>query len=187
LGEAQTAFQELPREDSAHDQAEKQNMSMNADKENDKQNPEFGRHWNDKLKLLDAIDSLRGEARRNTAGEAKTGGKSLDSHPDGQVETLREKLRLYENTCALLEREVQELEQQTLAALAEASRLRRELNAREAEIRLHGGDADNRVRQALAEAENERLLLLEALENSETELSRMVKTLDQVARKFQVA
>ena len=74
-----------------------------------------------------------------------------------------------------------------MAALAEAGRLRRELDRREADSRDSDSGMDERIQQVMAEAENERRLLLNALENSEAELANMVKTLDQVARKLQVA
>ena len=43
------------------------------------------------------------------------------------------------------------------------------------------------IGKIIRDSENERRLLLDALENSEAELARMVKTLDLVARKLQVA
>ena len=155
-------------------------MSINRKKRVHEKNPEFGENWDDKLQILDVIDTLREEARKViTAGP--------DRKRSTELENLREKLRVYENTCAMLEREVQELEQQTLAALAEAGRLRRELDRREADSRDSDSGMDERIQQVMAEAENERRLLLNALENSEAELANMVKTLDQVARKLQVA
>lgn len=144
----------------------------------------FGKHWQDKLRLMDAIDSLRGPL----------GDKCVHSVPpadDADTTKIREKLQSYEQTCALLEREVQVLEQQTLAALAEAGRLRRELDRSEEEKRRSLAYAAYAGRDILErrieDSENERRLLLDALENSEAELARMVKTLDLVVRKLQVA
>jgi hypothetical protein len=155
-------------------------MSINQKKRICKKNSELGENWDDKLRILHIIDALREEARKviNAGPEKKC---------SSELESLREKLRVYENTCAMLEREVQELEQQTLAALAEAGRLRRELDRREADGRDSDSGVDEKIQQVMAEAENERRLLLDALENSEAELANMVKTLDQVARKLQVA
>jgi len=157
-------------------------MSTNAEKDGI---GGFGKNWNDKLRLLDAIDSMR-EPSRSDPTEALR----LDP-PSASVEVLQEKLHVYEQTCAMLEREVQVLEQQTLAALAEAGRLRRELDKKEEEKRRTVGFLDyaekDSIRKIITESENERRLLLDALENSEAELARMVKTLDLVARKLQVA
>lgn len=145
---------------------------------------DLGKNWSDKLRLLDAIDAMREPGPEIAApGEAP--------QVDGDSGALREKLHMYEQTCAMLEREVQVLEQQTLAALAEAGRLRRELDRNEAEKRRAGNFIDfaekDSIIKIIAESENERRLLLDALENSEAELARMVKTLDLVARKLQVA
>ena len=145
----------------------------------------FGKNWNDKLRLLDAIDAMR-EPQQTVPSETL----NLEDAP-ASVEVLQEKLHVYEQTCAMLEREVQVLEQQTLAALAEAGRLRRELDKNEEEKRRTVGFLDyaekDSIRKIISESENERRLLLDALENSEAELARMVKTLDLVARKLQVA
>ncbi|MCC8190461.1 MAG: hypothetical protein LIP77_07485 [Planctomycetes bacterium] len=145
----------------------------------------FGKNWTDKLRLLDAIDAMREPAPHLAAAAG------ADASVPISVEVLQEKLRVYEQTCAMLEQEVQTLEQQTLAALAEAGRLRRELDRTEAEKKRNVGFLDyaekDSIRQIIAESENERRLLLDALENSEAELARMVKTLDMVARKLQVA
>ena len=144
---------------------------------------EFGKNWKDKLRLLDAIDAMRAPSHVMSSGPAAPNAVS--------VEVLQEKLRMYEQTCAMLEREVQVLEQQTLAALAEAGRLRRELDRNEVEKRRVIGFLDfaekDSIRKIIDDSENERRLLLDALENSEAELARMVKTLDLVARKLQVA
>lgn len=157
-------------------------MSTNAE------NGGFGKNWNDKLRLLDAIDAMREPV------EAAPG--SLPERPAASgtgpvcVEALQEKLHVYEQTCAMLEREVQVLEQQTLAALAEAGRLRRELDRSRAREREEKGQSVlgmENIRRIISDSENERRLLLDALENSESELARMVKTLDLVARKLQVA
>lgn len=154
-------------------------MSTNVD------NGGFGKNWDDKLRLLDAIDSMR-EPVQPLPPEALT----VEKNP-ANLEVLQEKLHVYEQTCAMLEREVQVLEQQTLAALAEAGRLRRELDKSEANKRrgasLEGYVERDSFDKIILESENERRLLLDALENSEAELARMVKTLDMVARKLQVA
>ncbi len=148
----------------------------------------FGKNWNDKLRLLDAIDAMR-EPCETDAHAAHEPLRIEETPPT--VEALQEKLRMYEQTCAMLEREVQILEQQTIAALAEAGRLRRELDRSEAEKRRSEDYLDylemDSIRKILSDSETERRLLLDALENSETELARMVKTLDLVARKLQVA
>lgn len=153
-------------------------MSTNVDKG-------FGKNWNDKLRLLDAIDSMREPA------QVIPSPITVPERPPVSVEVLQEKLHVYEQTCAMLEREVQVLEQQTLAALAEAGRLRRELDKNEAEKRNAPGYLDyverDNIRKIIDDSESERRLLLDALENSEAELARMVKTLDLVARKLQVA
>lgn len=145
----------------------------------------FGKNWGDKLRLLDAIDAMR-ESAEPAVIQAPVAERSPES-----MDSLKEKLHVYEQTCAMLEREVQVLEQQTLAALAEAGRLRRELDKSEAEKRRAPGYLDyvekDSIRQIMHDSENERRLLLDALENSEAELARMVKTLDLVARKLQVA
>ncbi len=162
-------------------------MSTNAESAKHGETGDFGRNWSDKLRLLDAIDDMREPVREPQAVQSFSGaGSAIES-----VEVLREKLHTYEQTCAMLEREVQVLEQQTLAALAEASRLRRELNQKEAQQDRCDQFLDyiekDSVMKILSESENERRLLLDALENSEAELARMVKTLDLVARKLQVA
>ena len=145
----------------------------------------FGKNWNDKLRLLDAIDAMREPCETDRHEPPR-----LEETPPS-VEVLQEKLRMYEQTCAMLEHEVQILEQQTIAALAEAGRLRRELDRSEAEKRRSEDYLDylemDSIRKILSDSETERRLLLDALENSETELARMVKTLDLVARKLQVA
>ena len=146
----------------------------------------FGKNWTDKLRLLDAIDAMREPTESSSGLEPLR----LDRAPQS-VEVLQEKLHVYEQTCTMLEREVQVLEQQTMAALAEAGRLRRELDRSQAqkdrgENYLDFVEKDS-IRKIIMESENERRLLLDALENSEAELARMVKTLDLVARKLQVA
>lgn len=157
-------------------------MSTNADAAD--RGEEYGKNWKDKLRLLDAIDDMREPAQ--PAMEIERAPRAAQT-----VEVLQEKLYVYEQTCAMLEHEVQVLEQQTLAALAEAGRLRRELDQKEAEKRRNVGFLDyaekDSIRKIIDESENERRLLLDALENSEAELARMVKTLDLVARKLQVA
>ena len=154
-------------------------MSTNVD------NGGFGKNWTDKLRLLDAIDAMR-EPTENTATEPVRMDQTTQP-----VEVLQEKLHMYEQTCAMLEREVQVLEQQTMAALAEAGRLRRELDRSQSGKDRISGFLDHAEKDSIAkiirESENERRLLLDALENSEAELARMVKTLDLVARKLQVA
>lgn len=146
---------------------------------------EYGKNWKDKLRLLDAIDAMREPSRTQPEAEP------IPFKTVATVEVLQEKLHVYEQTCAMLEQEVQVLEQQTLAALAEAGRLRRELDRKEAEKHRADGFLDfaekDSIRKIIDESENERRLLLDALENSEAELARMVKTLDLVARKLQVA
>jgi hypothetical protein len=146
---------------------------------------EFGKNWKDKLRLLDAIDAMREPSSRQLEAEP------APLRTVSSVEVLQEKLHVYEQTCSMLEQEVQVLEQQTLAALAEAGRLRRELDRKESEKRRDDGFLDfaekDSIRKIIDESENERRLLLDALENSEAELARMVKTLDLVARKLQVA
>lgn len=145
----------------------------------------FGKNWKDKLRLLDAIDAMR-EPVESVAQEPLR----LDQAPQS-ADVLQEKLRVYEQTCAVLEQEVQMLEQQTMAALAEAGRLRRELDRNKAGSERGGNFLDfaekDNIRKIIMESEHERRLLLDALENSEAELARMVKTLDLVARKLQVA
>lgn len=145
---------------------------------------DLGKNWGDKLRLLDAIDAMREPAPETLAPRE-------ESRADEDSGVLREKLHMYEQTCAMLEREVQVLEQQTLAALAEAGRLRRELDRTEAEKRRSGTYIDfaekDSIVKIINDSENERRLLLDALENSEAELARMVKTLDLVARRLQVA
>ncbi len=146
----------------------------------------FGKHWDDKLRLLDAIDSMRGPLHASPPAEAP----ALRDDPDTVAE-LREKLHVYQQTCAMLEREVQVLEQQTLASLAEAGRLRHELERSRVE-QCRGAFADGYIEREqfhriIKESETERRLLLDALESSESELARMVKTLDLVVRKLQVA
>lgn len=142
----------------------------------------FGKNWDDKLRLLNAIDDMRTPARPQTPAHTPI-------HESEQA--LREKLSMYEKTCAMLEQEVQDLEQQTMAALAEAGRLRRELDANKARSIRNEGFLDyvekDKVHKIITESENERRLLLDALESSEAELARMVRTLDVVARKLQVA
>ncbi len=158
-------------------------MATNADGKN------FGKNWNDKIRLLDEIDALRAPAPAATATVAEaTAGTHIDS-----VAALQEKLRVYEQTCLMLEREVHALEQQTFASLAEASRLRRELDRTKAGQK--SGPFANapeyvekeQLNRIVRESENERRLLIDALESSEAELARMVKTLDLVVRKLQVA
>ncbi|MDR1611661.1 MAG: hypothetical protein LBT97_02630 [Planctomycetota bacterium] len=140
----------------------------------------LGRNWQSKIRLLDAIDAMRVPASGERAFAI---GRAVD-----EAAVLREKLHSYEQTCAMLEREVQMLEQQTLAALAEAGRLRRELDRSEKEPPIEQAYAEkDTLKKILADSENERQLLLDALANSESELARMVKTLDLVARKLQVA
>lgn len=160
-------------------------MAMSADQANQGGAGGFGKNWNDKLRLLDAIDAMR-EPTRGVPIDDIPVNKTTDA-----VEVLQEKLHVYEQTCAMLEREVQVLEQQTLAALAEAGRLRRELDKSETEKRRNDGFLDyaekDSIRKIIDDSETERRLLLDALENSEAELARMVKTLDLVARKLQVA
>ena len=145
----------------------------------------FGKNWDDKLRLLDAIDSMR-EPMQIQPVEAIAVERNSDT-----MEALQEKLHVYEQTCAMLEREVQVLEQQTLTALAEAGRLRRELDRSKAERCRspfsEGYIEKEQFHRIIKESENERRLLLDALESSEAELARMVKTLDLVVRKLQVA
>ncbi|MCC8164765.1 MAG: hypothetical protein LIQ31_01125 [Planctomycetes bacterium] len=148
-------------------------------------NDGFGKNWSDKLRLLDAIDDMREPVRPREDA-------ALQIDPNQPtIEMLQEKLRCYEQTCAMLEREVQELEQQTIAAIAEAGRLRHELDKHAAERVRPTAPIDyverDSISRVIRDSENERRLLLDALENSEAELARMVKTLDLVARKLQVA
>ncbi len=148
-------------------------------------NDGFGKNWSDKLRLLDAIDDMREPVRPREENALQ-----LDPNQP-TIEMLQEKLRCYEQTCAMLEREVQELEQQTIAAIAEAGRLRHELDKHAAERNRPSPVVDpveqDSIRRVIRDSENERRLLLDALENSEAELARIVKTLDLVARKLQVA
>jgi hypothetical protein len=154
----------------------------------------FGKNWDDKLRLLDAIDSMRGPMRATpveTLVVETVSAVAEQADHAAATEALREKLRVYEQTCAMLEREVRVLEQQTFASLAEASRLRHELERSKAEQGRASGSgefiAKEQFNRIVKESENERRLLLDALESSEAELARMVKTLDLVVRKLQVA
>lgn len=169
--------------DSTSDNIQMKGMAMN-DEAAAGADRTLGKNWRDKCRLLDEIDAMREPACQSTGATATE--KICD---DPAI--LRERLHSYEQTCAMLEREVQALEQQTLAALAEAGRLRRELNVAETE-KSAGPNQNNsheceELRKIIAAAGIERRLLLEALENSESELARMAKTLDLVMRKLQVA
>lgn len=155
----------------------------------------FGKNWDDKLRLLDAIDSMREPLRSAPAVSAVSVAAVAAPVVVGKdsFEALQEKLRVYEQTCAMLEKEVQVLEQQTFSSLAEASRLRRELERSKAERGAFSASGSGeyvekeQLNRIIKESENERRLLLDALESSEAELARMVKTLDLVVRKLQVA
>ena len=163
-------------------------MSINGDAASASGREGLWNHWNDKLRLLDAIDAMREPAQPTQLVVKTMERRDSDSN---DVDVLKEKLHVYEQTCAMLEREVQVLEQQTLAALAEAGRLRRELDRSQARRNnsdrfLDYAEKDS-IRKIIDDSDNERRLLLDALENSEAELARMVKTLDVVVRKLQVA
>lgn len=134
--------------------------------------------WSEKCRLMDAVDSLR---RPERPGEAAAAVESAD------VEALRERLRSSEETCELLRDEVRCLEQQSLTALAEASRLRKELDTaikRRADCSFSAIEAGE-WRQRLMAADSERRLLVAALSDSENEIVRLTRTLDLMARKFQ--
>ncbi len=61
----------------------------------------FGKNWTDKLRLLDAIDAMREPSEGESAQAV-----CVEQAPQ-TVEALQEKLRVYEQTCSMLEREVQ--------------------------------------------------------------------------------
>jgi len=133
----------------------------------------------EKRELIRGLES----ARRGPPARAAEAPVSCESG-------LREQLRVAQQTCALLEEEMQLLEQKALAAISEAGRLRRRLD----ELGLScDGDAaaavraDESVRLSAvrAAAKAERDLLTDALQVSESEISRLARSVDCLMRKFQ--
>lgn len=121
-------------------------------------------------------------------GASEPAGGSDNARPDLEVLRLREELQESRSTCGLLEREMRELEDKALAAIAEAGRLRKLLTEKP-----ETGDAATespearRLRGMVEIAERERRLLTGALCDSEMEIARLAKALEKMARRFTAA
>jgi chromosome segregation ATPase len=105
---------------------------------------------------------------------------------------MRSALRGARQKASLLENEIAALEQKTLDAIAEAGALRRQLDLLR-ESRETGGDwgevarEQETLRRRLREEEEERHLLTRALSDSETEIARLARSLEQLVRSFAAA
>ena len=142
-----------------------------------------------KRRLLAAIDDLRGVAPDRLPepepGAARIGGGD-------EADDLRRRLEEAEGARRALEEEVRVLERRALAAIAEAGRLRRALDetavSRDHDRQETRWRAESReIRLGLEAAHLERSLLTSALSDSESELARMARTIDLMARKLDVA
>ncbi|MCX7934227.1 MAG: hypothetical protein N3A66_03100 [Planctomycetota bacterium] len=133
-----------------------------------------------KRQLLESL-----ERARRAAPPEKT-----EHAAGGEMAALREKLRIAQATCAMLEQEIERLEQKALQAIAEAGELRRRLN-----LLQNTSPADalaalterETLRQHLGEVEQERALLTRALHASEREIARLTQCMDIVVRKLKIA
>lgn len=92
-----------------------------------------------------------------------------------------------------LEREMHLLEQQALDAIAEAGRLRQRVHEMQSDRSRHATSAvqavqeHDEIRRRLTREREEKLLLTEALGDSETEIARLAKNIDLLARKVTAA
>lgn len=122
---------------------------------------------------------------------AMTWPRLLPAAGHGGPSPLEERAHLAESTCAMLEEEMARLERQALDAMAEAGRLRRALDEIERQGGGSGGESWWQEKASMAHrlqmAEQARDLLTSALLDSEAEIARLTKTLDMVARRFDVA
>jgi len=150
------------------------------------QQPQTVERLSEKRRLLDAVEALR----TPPANPAILPSPAVVVAELSATE-LRRQLRESEETCAMLEEEVRQLEAQTLEALAEVGRLRRRLDLMTPAAANGNPDECSRerdtLREILATAEEERRLLTTALIDSENELARMTRTLDLMMRRLQAA
>ena len=143
-----------------------------------------------KRRLLAAMDDWRGDGPEPSApADPASAGEA--ARPD-EVGRLKARLEAAELARGLLEGEIRQLERRALAAIAEASRLRRSID--EAASRpdprgLEEGWLRERreLRHDLEAARLERALLTSALSDSEAELSRMARAIDLMSRRLDVA
>jgi len=135
---------------------------------------------NRKRKFIESLEM----ARSGAAEEKGVSGSQAE------IAAMREKLRVAQATCAMLEQELERLEQKTLQAIAEAGDLRRRLNLLQnispAEALTAIAERES-LRQHLGEVEQERALLTRALHASENEISRLTQCMDIVMRKLKIA
>ena len=139
-----------------------------------------------KRRLLAAVDDLR-VAPARPARDGIRGAGDAD-----EIKSLRERLEAAESARRALEEEVRVLECRALTAIAETGRLRRALDEARAErehdrreTRWRDDGVD--LRRGLEAAQLERSLLTSALSESESELSRMARTIDLMTRKLDLA
>lgn len=153
----------------------------------------------EKRRLVNSLES----ARENTEvapnlqmpSSTDTGNHEQELRNTDENTLIREELRIAKGTCALLEEEVKDLEKRAIAAIAEAGSLRRKLDQARGgkvteerpEVTLHSDLAIQRtaLNKQLAEADDIKNMLTMALCESESEISRMVKSLEVTIRKLQ--
>jgi len=149
------------------------------------QQPQTVERLSEKRRLLDAVEALRTPPVNPVIQPSPAVVVAELSATE-----LRRQLKASEETCAMLEEEVRQLEAQTLEALAEVGRLRRRLDLMTPAANGNPVECNRErdaLREILATAEEERRLLTTALIDSENELARMTRTLDLMMRRLQAA
>ncbi len=134
-----------------------------------------------KRQALACLEEERGRSRNSGSSSGPTGTGS-------NVLFLQDELRRARAACALMEKDIQRLEQKALDAIAEGGRLRRRLKEMEdqgpvaSEVELL--ERTERLEDEIVRGETERSLLTGALSRSETEIARLVKCADQLIKRM---
>lgn len=143
-----------------------------------------------KRSVIDNLESLRGaQPVHRMPAPADLPARSREEL-EQEVIRLRTELKHLRASSALQEHDMHRLEQKALEAISEAGHLRQSLDR----IRAHHTDMPGTLHEYIEErndlllrveaAEQERVLLATALQDSEREIARLAKNLDQFTRKY---
>lgn len=144
-----------------------------------------------KRHVIDSLESMRGGRARN---------RPLTPHHDlaarsredleQEVIGLRTELKHVRAASALVDHDMHRLEQKALEAISEAGRLRQKLDKMNAHSTATPGSLQDYIEeredllQRVDAAEQERILLTSALQDSEREIARLAKSLEQFTRQY---
>lgn len=144
-----------------------------------------------KRHVIDSLESMRG---------SRVKSRPLTPHHDlparsredleREVVSLRSELKHVRAASALVDHDMHRLEQKALEAISEAGRLRQQLDQASAHANATPGGLQEYIEEReellhrVEAAEQERILLTNALQDSEREIARLAKSLEQFSRQY---